>query len=80
MNIDKIVSDDNLNGLVFVDCEANGPCPGIGELTEFGAVTYPSRVSFHGVLYGLRPSVNPGLNNKLGDKRDPVEVFTKFDN
>lgn len=77
--MDKIVNDDDLNGLVFVDCEANGPCPGIGELTEFGAVIYPSQVSFRGVLYGLRPSVNPELNNKLGDKRDPVEIFTKFE-
>lgn len=29
-----------MDNLVFcaVDCEASGPCPGKGELTEFGAV------------------------------------------
>ena len=26
--------------LVFVDCEATGPCPSVGRLTEFGAVSY----------------------------------------
>jgi hypothetical protein len=26
--------------LIFVDCEAVGPCPSIGTLTEFGAVEY----------------------------------------
>jgi hypothetical protein len=28
--------------LIFVDCEAVGPCPSIGTLTEFGAVEYVS--------------------------------------
>jgi len=43
-------------GLVFVDCEAQGPCPGLGQLTEFGAVIYePERpahhkLTFHGVI------------------------------
>lgn len=36
--------------LVFVDCESAGPCPATGHLTEFGAVTYPGRRKFHGVL------------------------------
>ncbi len=65
--------------LIFVDCEATGPCLGKGELTEFGAVAYPSRQSFRGVLYGSRPSVNPVLSEILGDKRDPVKVFTEFE-
>lgn len=26
--------------LIFVDCEATGPCPSMGTLTEFGAVEY----------------------------------------
>jgi hypothetical protein len=38
-------------GLVFLDCEAFGPCPSLGKLTEFGAVTYPEKQTFHGVLY-----------------------------
>jgi len=28
--------------LIFVDCEAIGPCPSMGTLTEFGAVEYVS--------------------------------------
>ncbi len=39
-----------MNNLVFVDCEANGPCPGIGRLTEFGAVHAVSKALFHGDL------------------------------
>ncbi len=37
--------------LIFVDCEAVGPCPSMGTLTEFGAVDYTTRDTFHGVLY-----------------------------
>lgn len=37
--------------LIFVDCGADGPCPGIGRLTEFGAVEFRSKNFFHGVLY-----------------------------
>ena len=40
--------------LIFVDCEATGPCPGKGVLTEFGAVDYRTRSTFHGVLYESR--------------------------
>ena len=36
--------------LVFVDCEAYGGCPRTGQLTEFGAVIYPTREKFHGRL------------------------------
>jgi len=34
--------------LVFVDCEASGPCPGMGELTEFGAIIYKTKKTFYG--------------------------------
>jgi hypothetical protein len=68
-----------MKNLIFVDCEATGPCPGKGELTEFGAVAYPSKAQFHGVLFDSRPSVNPALSEILGGKRDAVEVFTKFE-
>jgi len=33
--------------LIFVDVEA-GPAPGSGEMSEFGAVEYPSFATFHG--------------------------------
>ena len=42
-------------GLVFVDCEARGPSPVSGILTEFGAVHYVSRATFHGRLFEARP-------------------------
>lgn len=67
-----------MKNLVFVDCEATGACPGKGVLTEFGAVIYPTRETFHGVLYDSRPSVNPALSEELGNPRDAVEVFTAF--
>lgn len=43
-------------GLIFVDCEAFGGCPGLGRLTEFGAVAYPSKVTFHGRILDTKPS------------------------
>lgn len=36
--------------LIFVDVEANGPCPGCGEMTEFGAVHYESEEWFYADL------------------------------
>ena len=41
--------------LVFVDCEASGPCPGKGELTEFGAVIHKTKKTFHGDLRNKTP-------------------------
>ena len=62
------------NNLIFVDCETSGPCIGKGDLTEFGAVAYPSMETFYGVLGYLS---YPDSNGKipLTDK----EVFLKFD-
>lgn len=46
--------------LIFVDCEAWGGCPATGDLTEFGAVAYPSMQTFHGVLVKTEPDpANP---------------------
>lgn len=39
-----------MKNLFFVDCEATGQAPCVGELTEFGAVSYPKRNTFHGVM------------------------------
>ena len=56
-----------MKDLIFVDCEATGPCPGKGELTEFGAVAYESRRTFHGVLLASRPRQdNPALADQMG--------------
>jgi DNA polymerase III epsilon subunit-like protein len=69
-----------MKNLIFVDCEATGPCPGKGELTEFGAVDYESRATFHGVLFESRPNpVNPALSERTGKAFDPVKVFGDFD-
>lgn len=68
-----------MKNYIFIDCEATGPCPGKGVLTEFGAVAYPSRNTFRGVLYDSRPSVNPVLSQELGSPHDPVKVFTDFE-
>lgn len=52
-------------GLIFVDCEADGPCPGMGDLTEFGAVDYKTRDTFHGVLWRSKPdAANPAISRK----------------
>lgn len=52
---------------IFVDCEATGPCPGKGVLTEFGAVDYESRATFHGVLHESHPlAANPALSEVTG--------------
>jgi hypothetical protein len=51
-----------MNNLVFVDCEARGPSPVSGILTEFGAVHYVSRANFHGRLFEGRPDPdNPAI-------------------
>jgi hypothetical protein len=48
--------------LVFVDCEARGPSPVRGVMTEFGAVHYDTRQSFHGVLFAGSPDpANPAV-------------------
>ena len=71
--------------LVFVDCEAYGGCPATGRLTEFGAVVYPSRQSFHGVVLRSKASVtNPAIPEPLEPDSPEAalrfrEVFRNFD-
>jgi hypothetical protein len=70
----------DLKNLIFVDCEATGPCPGFGELTEFGAVEFSSRVTFHGVLFEAQPDPDdPAHSTITGKAFDPVAVFTEFE-
>lgn len=67
------------NALIFVDCEATGPCPGKGELTEFGAVAYPSKETFHGILAESSPTEEYlALSKVTGKRYDPVKVFSDF--
>lgn len=51
--------------LIFVDCEADGPCPGKGFLTEFGAVEYESRETYHAIL-------------RYKSERERVAIFLDF--
>jgi hypothetical protein len=72
--------NDSRFSLVFVDCEASGPCPGKGELTEFGAVEYRTRETFHGILIESVPREdNPHLSEVTGRRFDPVVVFEAFE-
>jgi hypothetical protein len=51
---------DKYQSLVFVDCEARGASPVNGIMTEFGAVHFTSRYTFHGRLYeGTPDPANP---------------------
>jgi DNA polymerase III epsilon subunit-like protein len=77
------VSTINLRSLplVFIDCEAYGGCPRTGQLTEFGAVDYRSRTTFHGLIVPSRPSAaNPAVPEPLGpvDLAREKQVFENF--
>lgn len=68
------------NNLFFIDCEAYGMFPGVGELTEFGAVHYDTRKTFHGILAESKPDPeNPAVPVLTGDRFDAVKVFTEFE-
>ncbi len=62
-----------MDNLFFIDCEADGRCPSMGKLTEFGAVAYPSKATFHGILH----------ERKLPDGRSTIiderAVYEKFE-
>ena len=69
-----------MKNLIFIDCEATGPCPGLGELTEFGAVEYETRQTFHAVLFEARPRAgNPALSELTGKAFDQIEVLTALE-
>ena len=67
--------------LIFVDCEAWGGCPAVGELTEFGAVEFKTCTQFHGVLCQSGPSPeNPAVPRRaLVDHRERLITFKAFD-
>ncbi len=41
-----------MKNLVFVDVEADGPCPAVAKMTEFGAVIAATKVTFRGLMEG----------------------------
>ena len=66
--------------LIFVDTEADGPCPGKGVMTEFGTVEFESRRTFHGVLWEAEPDPqNPAIPKRTGKQFDQLAVFTEFE-
>jgi hypothetical protein len=70
--------------LIFVDVEATAISPFSGVMTEFGAVEYKSRASFHGVLWEASPDPeNPAKPKLHGKSRSETkqwehDVMTKF--
>ena len=70
-----------LDRLVFVDCEAWGGAPSVGQLTEFGAIIYHNRETFHGVIVPSKPSIeNPAVPEKTGKPtfEHEAQVFANF--
>ncbi len=51
-----------MSNLFFVDCEASGPCPGKGELTELGVVQYGTKETFY--LDFRQPDTTDGLTTE----------------
>lgn len=68
-----------IKNLIFIDCEAYGRSPSTGVLTEFGAVAYPSRATFHGILAERAPTES--MDFFVMPKRlfNEKEVFEKFE-
>ena len=68
-----------MNNLVFVDCEARGVSPVNGILTEFGAVHYTTRRTFHGRLYeGTPDPENPAVPIPGRQISTDIEVASEF--
>jgi len=70
--------------LIFVDCEAWGGSPVTGQLTEFGAVSYPKQDTFHGILVNTEPDPdNPAIPKRVPMNEEQIldnekRVFTEF--
>jgi 3'-5' exoribonuclease Rv2179c-like domain len=67
---------------VFVDCEARGTSAVHGVLTEFGAVHYDTRDTFHGRLFkGTPDPENPAISivgERVATDRDVAESFAAW--
>lgn len=70
---------DLIKNLIFVDCEAYGKSPSTGMLTEFGAVAYPSRATFHGVLAERAPAEGSDTSSMPRRLANEKEVFERFE-
>ena len=64
-----------MSKLLFVDVEATGNSPINGTMTEFGAVDYNTRQTFHGVIWESRPTDdNPAVSVITGEQVAPLEA------
>jgi len=65
---------------IFVDVEATGRSPITGAMTEFGAVDYKTRQTFHGVIWESRPAEdNPAVSIITGKLLNPLpDVMSDF--
>jgi hypothetical protein len=74
---------NKLNKLIFVDYEANGACIGKGDLTEFGAVSYPEMKTFYGNIEDSYIEIDGWLKvlkdyNKDESSMYKYKIFLKF--
>lgn len=77
INKEKEDKHKGRHNLIFMDCEASGPCIGKGNLTEFGAVAYSSMKTFYG---DLRPSfILPATSGAKFDRVMQMDIFYQFD-
>jgi hypothetical protein len=64
-----------MSKLIFVDVEASGKSPITGKMTEFGAVDYNTRQTFHGVIWASRPADdNPAVSVIIGEQVAPLDT------
>lgn len=64
---------------IFIDCEARGISPVNGVLTEFGAVHYETRETFHGRLFEATPDPDNPAISIVGERvADDLEVALAF--
>lgn len=65
---------------IFVDVEATGRSPINGTMTEFGAVDYETRQTFHGVIWESHPATdNPAVSVISGKQIASLEeVMVSF--
>jgi hypothetical protein len=71
-----------MSNLIFVDVEATGQSPIGGKMSEFGAVDYDTRDTFHGLIWKARPDpenpAKPILEHQVNDLGDVMEQFSEW--
>lgn len=68
-----------MSNYIFVDVEALGTSPVNGTMTEFGAVAFDDKDTFHGKLYeGTPDPLNPAVPVVGQQLRTDLEVATAF--